>query len=140
MNLAVVKLSFCLFLAFEIVFGCLFMHAPTARPIFIATVIDIILEPQFKLFKFLIIGQIIVIQNPELWYYSIIYHSYYIILVSWISLKSNLYNIGSMNQNWVNENRKLTWLENGRATIGDRIGFRITSAVWVLRKSLYPKY
>ena len=66
MNLAVVKLSFCLFLAFEIVFGCLFMHAPTARPIFIATVIDIILEPQFKLFKFLIIGQIIVIQNPEL--------------------------------------------------------------------------
>ena len=40
------------------------MHAP----IFIATVIDVILEPQFELFKFLVIIQIIVIQNPELWY------------------------------------------------------------------------
>jgi len=54
------------------------MHAP----IFIATVIDVILEPQFELFKFLIIIQIIIIQNPEL-EYCFIYFT-----------QSNLYHIG----------------------------------------------
>ena len=54
------------------------MHAP----IFIATVIDVILEPQFELFKFLIIIQIIIIQNPELKYWFIYF------------TQSNLYHIG----------------------------------------------
>lgn len=64
MNWTVVKVSFCLVFASETMFGRPFVHSS----IFISTVIDVILEPQFELFKFLVIIQIIVIQNPELWY------------------------------------------------------------------------